>query len=272
MTNLWITYAWADDDEGDFSYLVQELEKSAVTARYDKIALVPGRHLWDQIATEITGGELDGWAYLITPASLESEACREELAYALDRALRSRGNAFPLIGLVHRVRFEDVPPALRVRLAVSLANPNWREEVRAGLEGRSPESPKAPVLPYIVDIHDRYGGDSTLVTVEIRPRFEELMYWRVVVPRSAEVVNWGHGPAGGGPISGVSTMRVEGGEGTIGSTSIKWFGAGDRISSGISTFVVFRHPLPERIWFGRAAQQCGEPREMIEINLRPQGA
>jgi len=42
---LWITYAWKDNEEGDFSYLVQELEGVGVRARYDRIALVTGRRL-----------------------------------------------------------------------------------------------------------------------------------------------------------------------------------------------------------------------------------
>jgi len=40
---LWITYSWADNDEGDFDYLIQELEKAGIPAICDKIALVPGR-------------------------------------------------------------------------------------------------------------------------------------------------------------------------------------------------------------------------------------
>ena len=88
---VWITYAWADNNEGDFDYLVNRLEVGGVPARYDKIALVVGQRLWDQIANQITGGELAAWAYLITPQSVHSEACCEELTYALDRALRHGG-------------------------------------------------------------------------------------------------------------------------------------------------------------------------------------
>ena len=82
---VWITYAWLDNDEGDFDHLVNQREASRIPATYDKIALVPGQRLWDQIAEQITEGQLAGWAYLLTPRSVQSEACREELAYALDR-------------------------------------------------------------------------------------------------------------------------------------------------------------------------------------------
>ena len=46
---IWITYAWADNDEGDFDYLVEQLEEAGVCATYDKISLVPGQRLWEQI-------------------------------------------------------------------------------------------------------------------------------------------------------------------------------------------------------------------------------
>ena len=63
---LWITYAWADNDEGDFDYLVNQLEDAGVPAIYDKIALVPGQRLWEQIAARITTGRLG-----ISPYSYE---------------------------------------------------------------------------------------------------------------------------------------------------------------------------------------------------------
>ncbi len=53
---LWITYTWADNDEGDFDYLVNQLEDAGVPAIYDKIALVPGQRLWEQIAAQISTG------------------------------------------------------------------------------------------------------------------------------------------------------------------------------------------------------------------------
>src|SRR5436309_402939 len=138
---LWITYAWVDNDEGDFDYLVGQLEKAGIPAVYDKISIIPGQRLWDQIGEQITRGKLVGWAYLITPNSLHSEACREELAYAIERTIASRNERFPLIGILHGVPIEDVPVALRVRLCVHLSSPTWIEEVRAGIERRPPRRP-----------------------------------------------------------------------------------------------------------------------------------
>ena len=88
---LWITYAWADNVEGDFDYLVQELERLGLDARYDRVVLIPGGRLWAQIGDRIAGGPFDGWAYLITANSVNNKHCGEELGYALLRALDERG-------------------------------------------------------------------------------------------------------------------------------------------------------------------------------------
>jgi hypothetical protein len=81
----WITYAWTDNEEGDFGYLVKELESIGVIAKYDRVCLKAGRDLWEQIGDKITTSNIDGWCYLVTENSLVSEACREELSYALKR-------------------------------------------------------------------------------------------------------------------------------------------------------------------------------------------
>ncbi len=54
---IWITYVWADNDEGNVDYLVDQPTENGVPAIYDKIALVPGQRLWDHIADHITFGE-----------------------------------------------------------------------------------------------------------------------------------------------------------------------------------------------------------------------
>jgi hypothetical protein len=265
---LWLTYAWADNEEGDFSYLVQELDAAGIDVTYDRIALVPGRRLWDQIGAQITRGPYDGWAYLLTPNSLHSEACREELAYALYRVLRERGEEFPLVGLLHGVRIDDVPPSLAVRLCVSLASPSWKEEVRAGLERRPPRIAPSAQTQYVWRIHRPYGGVGTQVAIEVRPRFAELMYWRFAVPASATVVRWGHGPSGGGAIASRGNDVVEGGTGEIGGTRVAWFGAGDRLSAGISAYVVFDGLPPDFVCFGAALEAFGPPAAVESIDLR----
>ncbi|MBI4566247.1 MAG: toll/interleukin-1 receptor domain-containing protein [Planctomycetes bacterium] len=134
---LWVTYAWKDNDEGDFDYFVNALGATQVPAAYDKVQLIPGRTLWAQIGDRIMNGRFSGWAILLTPNSLSSPACKEELEYALTRALQ-RGNDFPLIGLLHGIPISECPPALQVRLCVDLRSADWVEQVKAGVENRPP--------------------------------------------------------------------------------------------------------------------------------------
>jgi len=261
---LWITYAWVDDNEGDFSFWVQELKSIGVEAVYDKVAIIPGQYLWAQISSKITEGDISGWAYLVTPSSLESEACREELAYALDRTLRTRGRDFPLIGLLHGIRVSDLPPALRVRLCVSLANPDWKEEILAGLEERPPIQEIKLQGQHIVNVYQPYGNKPHEIAIEVRPRFGELMYWRFVVPSSSDVLKWGYGPSGGYSIASIKRDMVEG-QGEINGISVKWFGSGDRLSPGVSAYVIFNEKLPEFIGFGNVAGPYEHPTRVEKI-------
>jgi hypothetical protein len=258
---VWITYAWVDDREGDFQFLVQELLDAGVDATYDRIALVPGQDLWQQIGTTITEAKLDGWAYLVTPSSIESQACREELAYALNRALQTKGRDFPLLALVHGVRIIDLPPALRIRLCVSLADPAWREQVRAALERRPPIATPNPQSRYNWRVHYSFQNQADLVAVEVRPRFGEVMFWRLGVPMGADRVTWGSGPAGGKGPSGVSFSALIDAKGIVQGSEVLWFGAADRLSPSVSAYVVFRGALPRFIAFGVADSALGLPTE-----------
>lgn len=265
---LWITYAWIDNEEGDFTYLVQELKAVGVEATYDKIALVPGRRLWGQIADKIINDPLSGWAYLITPDSLDRETCKEELAYALYRALQDKSASFPLIGLLHGAQIDDVPASLRVRLCVNLAAPDWKEQVLAAVQGRAPTPTITQATRFVWTVHQGYGGDPSHVAIELRTRFESIMHWRFVVPRAASIVNWGVGPPGGGGISGVKTNVVNGGSGTLEAVECTWFGAGDMVSPSVSAYVVFEEKLPEFVAFGHATQAFGPPTDPLEA-FRP---
>ncbi len=255
---FWITYAWDDDKGGDFSYLVQELRATGVEAIYDRVALIPGKLLWEQIGEKITKGSLDGWGYLVTPNSLFNRSCREELAYALNRALDAKGRDFPIIGLLKDVKFEELPSPLKVRLCVSLADPNWKEAVKAGLQNRPPQVSELPKSRFIWQSHRNYSGSPNLTAIEIRPRFEEVMYWRVVFPASASIIQWGHGPSNGGPIAGIKTHMLEGTT-SLKGINAKFVGAGDRLSASISAYVVFGGTLPQFVGFGLASDAFGLP-------------
>ncbi len=253
---LWITYAWADNDEGDFDYLRQELEKAGIAAIYDKRALVPGRRLWEQIADEIIKKPLSGWAYLVTRHSLNSQACREELAYALQRALQTKGDEFPLIGLVHEVGFDDVPPALRVRLCIDLKSHDWIEQVRAGVSGEPPQRATHEQSPYVITGHRDYGGNLNAVAVEIRPRFGELTYWRIAYPSDGpKPTRCGTGPSGGGGISGMQQDYMDRRHGLeVDGVTMDFVGSGNTLTASTSAYAVFQGQIPTQIFFPEVYQ------------------
>lgn len=264
---LWITYAWADNADGDFDYLVGVLKHRGVEARYDRIALIPGQRLWDQIAQQIASGDLAGWAYLLTPKSISSQACREELAYALDRTLSKKGENFPLIGLVHGVAISEVPASLRVRLCIDVSSSDWIEAVRAGLERRAPARPPADSPNFKVRTHNAYLSNPALKAVEFVTRLGELRYWRIAYPRSGpQAVIRGVGPAGG---CGVSHIHRDFVEGTVDINGIPmvFFGQGDAISPSSAAYVAFKSAFPSSIAFGWAQEPFGCPSQWWPLTL-----
>jgi len=101
MKKVWLSYAWKDNEDQQVDWIVQELEKQNIEIHLDNRDLIPGRKLWDQIADAISAPDIcDAWIFLVTPNSLSSQPCLEELSYALERALSKRGQDFPLIGLI----------------------------------------------------------------------------------------------------------------------------------------------------------------------------
>jgi hypothetical protein len=248
---LWITYAWADNAEGDFDYLVQRLSEADITSLYDKIALVPGRKLWAQIANKIEKEPLSGWAYLITPQSLASPACQEEQSYALQRALETKGQEFPLIGLLHQASLRDVPLALRVRVCVNLANPDWIEEVRAAVVGQPPRRQTTEQSQFVVKVHNPYLGNRDLTAVEFRPRFGEIGYWRIAFPANGpRPASWCSGPANGGGVSGAMSSAIDGKGLQINGILMDFVGAGNTLTAATSAYAVFIGPLPSTLFFG----------------------
>lgn len=248
---LWLTYSWKDRDEGDFAHVVSVLRQNNVDVRYDKIELIPGHRLWEQIGERIRQGEFQGWAYLLTPYGLASEKCREELEYALGRALETRGTVFPLIGLLHQVAVEEVPVSLRSRLCVEMRDPNWALSVKAGLLGEAPTENVDPVGPYRFNVIRSYSGDPELIAVEARPRFGEISFWRFMVPDDCEIVQWGYGPTGGRGLASVMTSVIEA-TGEVSGEAAKIVGAADRLTASTSAVIVFRKRLPSFVFFGVA--------------------
>src|SRR5579883_2376633 len=112
MANIWITYAWADNASGDVDFYAQELVRAGLKVKLDRWNISAGRRLWEQIEKFIGDeAESDAWLIIATDNSLASEPCKEEFAYALDRALGKRGNAFPVIALFPGPANPDLIPA-----------------------------------------------------------------------------------------------------------------------------------------------------------------
>jgi len=111
MPTLWLTYAWKDNEFEDVDFIASRIRDQGIDVRIDKTRLLAGRRLWDQIDENIRSSDVDGRAIYTTENSLKSEPCQEELAYALDRALRTRGATFPLIGIFPTPLDHEISPS-----------------------------------------------------------------------------------------------------------------------------------------------------------------
>lgn len=120
--------------------------------KLDQWTIDAGRRLWDQLEQFIQDPkECDAWLLYATQASLGSEPCKEEFAYALDRALQTRGAEFPVIGLFpSTVDKELIPASIRTRLYVSMRDPNWKERIKAAAEGRKPTIDRPEIPPFLL--------------------------------------------------------------------------------------------------------------------------
>ena len=134
---LWLTYAWKDNEDGNVDYIVSRMENEGIDVLIDKTNLVAGRRLWDQIDSYISNPKhTDAWAIYVTRNALDSEPCQEELSYALDRALRTRGSSFPIIGLFQSaIPRELIPSSIATRLYLFLSDPDWAQKISSSLSG-----------------------------------------------------------------------------------------------------------------------------------------
>lgn len=205
MATLWITYSWEDNKNRDVDFLAQELQAAGLVVKIDRWTLGAGKRLWEQIEKYIQDPkESDAWLIFATQNSLGSEPCREEFAYALDRALRSRTQAFPVIALFSgSVDAQLLPAALRTRLCVSATDPDWKERIKAAAELRGPSVTSVPVAPYHIAHHTSAEGKHV---IEVRPRAGTWAPFIAAIPvgeRGAVQMSLMHGPAGRVPVAGV---------------------------------------------------------------------
>ena len=219
---LWLTYTWVDNEDSQIDHVYHELTDAGIEVHLDRTQVVAGRRLWSQIDSGITdSSKCDAWAIFATKKSLESEPCLEELAYALDRALRSRGSSFPLIGIFpESLDRELVPSALATRLYVSLRDPDWKSMVVLSLKSNASGHSIPKPSPYFFNITEESWG----FCIEMRPRSGRWHPFYALVPKaekglissiftgpSGHPINWGmvaHGTATSGIYEGVSTTNL----------------------------------------------------------------
>jgi len=168
MKKLWVTYAWKDNEELDVDFILQELGRVGLDIRFDRRQLITGQPLWPQIEQQITNPtNSDAWALIVSKHSLESAPCREELNYALDRAMRERGTNYPVIGIfVEQIDEILIPAAIRTRLYVDIASRDWLERVRSGVEVAEPDLNPPTIAAEFIKINRTPGA----FIVEARPR------------------------------------------------------------------------------------------------------
>jgi hypothetical protein len=244
LPSVWITYAWSDNSDQDVDYLAQELRKRGLDVRFDRVQLLAGQRLWSQIADHIQDQSLDAWAILVTENSLRSQPCREELFYALDRALSEKGTDFPLIGLVPGpVDRSLLPPAIGTRLYINLNDPTWRDQVFDAVVRQKSEPDTRPVNPFGFQEH----LDQSTPAIEFWPRTGTWAPFFVGVPRhdAGCISNFFPGPRGfmsGGVGFGYSQFQTPDGAYEVHRYD-------DQISATRSAHVIF-NKIPDRLIFG----------------------
>ena len=166
---VYISYASVDNDRGDVEFVAQQLEGAGLSVAIDRWKVGAGLRHWEQIEHLIKGS--DAWIIYATAKSLSNENCKEEIAYALDEALKARGKGFPIIGLFPGSVDEDlIPKVIKVRSHVTLTDPDWQERIKASAEGREPTIRKIGMEDYVLNITDFTEQGGHRKAIEVRPR------------------------------------------------------------------------------------------------------
>lgn len=192
MKKVWITYSWLDNEDRDVEYIAQQIRDRGFEVRMDLWDISAGQRLWEQIDKFISNPEeCDGWVFYATQNSLGSEPCKEEFAYALQRALTSRSEGFPLIGLFpSAVEKELIPSGLSTRLYVSLEDQDWIERLSASIEGRKPNIHRDHLEPFAYRLHETKNGQYNFV-FEVRPRAGSWAQTFIAIPSNdVEQTRW----------------------------------------------------------------------------------
>jgi hypothetical protein len=251
MATIWITYAWTDNVNGDVEFVAQELVNAGLLVKLDRWNIQAGKRLWPQIEGFIQDPvQCDAWILYATQNSLGSEPCQEEFAFALDRALNIRGNTFPIIGLFPAtVDNALIPASIRVRLYVSLTDPDWKERIKAAAEGRAPSVARPSILPYFIKVQQAQAQGGQYV-IEVRPRAGTWSPFFAAIPiseKDAVNLNIIHGPSNRVPMFG-GNLSMSGNQ--VSSDGVWWLEFAQNEATPTQSYYIYCDQLPSQLLFG----------------------
>jgi len=260
--SVWLTYAWADNKNGDVDFAAQELTRTGLDIKLDRWNLSAGKRLWEQIERFIQAPSLsDGWLLYATQASLGNEKCKEEFAYALDRALEKRGGDYPIIALFPAsVDNELIPAGIKTRLFVSLTDPDWKERIIAAIQRRSPNITKSQVEPYALTVHQL--GEQ--YAIEVRPRAGTWSPFFAAIPmneKDSVAPRLHHGAAKRAPTLAIATILYSSREMVSDDGKLWLLGAANEATPTQSYYLICRQ-LPTFLCFG---VDGAEPQYQVEV-------
>jgi hypothetical protein len=258
--SIWITYAWDDNADGDVDFIAQELIRQGLDVKLDRWNLTAGKHLWEQIESYIQDpSKSDGWLLYATQNSLGSEACKEEFAYALDRALHTRGGEFLVIALFPTpVDRGLIPAGIKARLFVNLTDPDWKERVLAAVEKREPSIKKLELEPYALTIHKL---DNEQYAIEVRPRIGTWTPFIAGIPLNEKKhvsPLMLHGPARRVPTSGILVSSGE----TVSDDKKLWLLFAANEATQTQSYYIMCRKLPSFLFFG---VEGGQPQYQVKF-------
>jgi hypothetical protein len=262
MATVWLSYAWDDNTDGDVDFVAQELEKAGVNVRLDRFAIQAGHRLWEQIASGIQDSATNGWILFASQNSLNSEPCKEEFAYALDRALVSRGEKFPIIGVFQgSYDYDLIPLAIRTRLYVSLTDPDWKERIVASVESRTPQITRPIVDPFSIIVYALADAGGR-IAIEVRPRAGSWSPFLAGIPiHEKDIVSHQIRQAPSGKLPGPGPYIRNGYASSLSSDGQWWIESEQRECTPTQSFFIYCNQLPSKLAFG---VDNGEPVYIVE--------
>ncbi len=261
---LWLTYSWADNRHQGIDLIIQKLRAANIDPRFDRQQIEAGRFVWQQIAENISNPQnSDGWAYILSLNALQSKPCEEELYYALDRALKARGQEFKLFGiLLEPIEHADLPAPIRTRLYVNVNDPIWIERISSSLQGKELRLDPPELTNCYSDVH--LYPDAFFL--EVGPRIGQWAAAEVIVPSKPPVyMNTALVAARGQPPIGAANVARK-------WHDAEWFGVTlDRVVDPRSSIFIQLLGVPEFVLCKNGDEEHKITREEIAKQIRVRG-